>query len=281
MTLETRPLTPVTGSSNGTPTPKAGDPPPGRRIEIEWIKPSEMWVDERVQRVDRPAQSKSIAAIYDERALGVPEISHRADDRLHLLNGQARRGALILLGLADVPIRCVVHYGLSLAEEAALFLTLNRNNNVNALDRFRIGVRAGYAMEVAIDNCVTHYGLRVAKCVNGCECPDALCKLYKAVDNASIVDRTLRTTVAAWGVEHSATRCALLGIGGLYITYGDAVKDDRLIAKLTSLRGGPAAIETKGAELRELRVAKNLADGATLFVRNLYNDGLRKAAKLA
>lgn len=100
-----------------------------------------MQIDPRYQRGENPGEVRHIAENFRPAALGTPVISARVDadtDEITfwVLDGQQRRAGAILAGYNE-PVRCDVHWNLTLAEEAQLFLDLNYRRDITAAGKFK------------------------------------------------------------------------------------------------------------------------------------------------
>jgi len=126
---------------------------PGHRREGVWLTFSKMLVDPTYQRAENQAEIRHIAANHRPAALGTPVLSAREDAAgnvtFWVLDGQQRRAGSLLAGYDEV-ILCDVHYGLTAAEEAQLFLDLNFRKDVAAGDKFRAALAAEEEEALAI-----------------------------------------------------------------------------------------------------------------------------------
>lgn len=142
-------------------------PPVGNRPSIEWIRVSDLMVDETYQRrTDNHASRRliaSIAAKFDWRLFGVLTVSRRPDDTMAVIDGQHRWSAAAMRGdIVDVPC-CLTRFGTP-EEEAKLFIVANRARKpMNRLDDFHAALRAGDDDALEIQRLVTEAGLTIAR----------------------------------------------------------------------------------------------------------------------
>lgn len=128
------------------------------------IKPSDTTVDPEYQRDFEEARAKAMGKAFEWDLFGVPVLSKRADGRLVRIDGQHRMQSAIIAGHGAVPVLCEVHEGLSISEEAALFLRLNGGRSaIRVLDKFKARVVAKESVAVDITAILKSIGLRVVK----------------------------------------------------------------------------------------------------------------------
>ena len=134
--------------------------------EVRDIPANLLTVDPRVQRVLDPGRVRKIASSWDDLMVGVLTVSHRTDvplpvpdgggnfttDEYVVLDGQTRLEAFrAVCGASTVAtLRAEVHTGLTVKEEAAMFLEHNNRKAVTPLDRYRIALVAGEEWAEAI-----------------------------------------------------------------------------------------------------------------------------------
>src|SRR5690606_35126480 len=121
---------------------------------IEWIKPNDLTVlysDKPTQRAHKVQHSEKIAESFDQDKVGVITVSRRSDNTNAVIDGQHRTHSLKMVGKGDVPVECHVYHGLTLREEAELFLGLNNVRNVDAQDKFAVRVTAEDSVAVRLN----------------------------------------------------------------------------------------------------------------------------------
>lgn len=120
--------------------------------QVRELPANTLIVDPRVQRVLDPVRVRKIANTWDDLMVGVLTVSHRlpsfdevTDEQFVVLDGQTRLEAFRAVCGKDTvaPLRVEVHEGLTLKEEAAIFLRHNDRKGVTPLDRYRIALVAG------------------------------------------------------------------------------------------------------------------------------------------
>jgi hypothetical protein len=116
-------------------------------------------VDPAYQRVLDESRVDRIAEEFDPALLGTLEISVR-NGKCAVFDGQHRLEALRRRGAAKAP--CLVHTGLSVPEEAMLFVNLQtQRKNLRPIDRFRARLVAGEEQATAIREIADGYGYTI------------------------------------------------------------------------------------------------------------------------
>lgn len=141
-------------------------PPKGMPPSIEMRNPGELRVDDSYQRsIDtRPSQAliAKIAGEWDWR-MCLPLVVSKRDDGLFVIDGQHRLSASKMRG--DIQyLPCCVFVFESVAEEAAMFVAMNRERRaVNRLDDFHAARASGNEDALAITRLIEGAGLRVSR----------------------------------------------------------------------------------------------------------------------
>lgn len=133
----------------------------GKKIErlarTTHVPLGKMRVNPLVQREFNQSRADHLLTNFDPELIGVPVVSLR-DGTYYIVDGQHRIfGALIPWlgeGWGDQTIECSVYEGMSEAEEAEMFLKVNDTLKVNAMETFKVGIRAGRKIELDIDRIV-------------------------------------------------------------------------------------------------------------------------------
>jgi hypothetical protein len=100
-----------------------------------------------------------IVKTFDPNALRNLTVSDRGNGAYAILDGQGRR--LVLLKLKIATAKCDVLHGLSLSEEAAIFLKLNTFRQVTQATKFASRVAFGDRQASKIDSILRKQGYRV------------------------------------------------------------------------------------------------------------------------
>ena len=127
---------------------------------------------------------------------------------MYVIDGQHRRGALLHRDLGDQLVPAPVFEGLSLRDEAGMFVAdNNENRKPNALDVHRLLVVAGEGGGRGIQRVLDEHGLHLAfggyhRAISAI---GSLRWLYRA-GGEDLLDTTLRVIDNAWGTESRDAR---------------------------------------------------------------------------
>lgn len=135
------------------------------------VKPSQIGTDARFQRDLDESRAKRMGKHLDVRRIGHPVVSVREDGSMVALDGQHRLQAMRVAGVDDA-ILCDAWHGLTLAEEAELFILLQADRKaVRVYDKFKARLVARDPVALEIEKIVKAAGLRIAKAQgNNCIC---------------------------------------------------------------------------------------------------------------
>lgn len=155
--VSTRPV----ASSKRWPAAK-GNPP-----SVENRSPTELRLDDSYQRSTENGASQAlirkIANGWDWRMCLPLVVSKRDDGSLWVIDGQHRLAAALLRG--DIPfLPCVVGIYGSVADEAAMFVAMNRARKpMNRLDDFHAAIASGDSEAIEITRLITDAGFTVSR----------------------------------------------------------------------------------------------------------------------
>lgn len=144
------------------------DPAPEVRIERNrrvptYLKQSILQVDDSYQSPVNAAWVREIADGFDPDLFHPLVVSARADGTFWVVDGRHRLEAIRMLGWLDQALPCWVFRGLSVAEEARLFVRLTSGVRKKRADRvFRARVTAGEPIAHEIARVTAECGYRLA-----------------------------------------------------------------------------------------------------------------------
>lgn len=232
---------------------------------IEWLALSSISSDQRVNTrpVDTGWVDRKVREGFEPSRIGVPIVSHRADGTYVWLDGQHRGELIRRAGWADQKIQCRVFTGLTLAQEASLFLGHNDNRQVKTVYKFLARVTANEADAVAITAIAQSAGWRITD-TSGEKCITAVRSLERIFHGDQARDATmqpgralqftLRVVAEAWGYRSEAVNGdVLLGIGGVFNRFGNAVDLPAMVKKLAEYPGGPSGLLGKARGARDFQ----------------------------
>lgn len=203
-----------------------------------FINPATLTTDLRVQRPLDLARVAEIAPQFDANKVGTIVVSQRRDGTKIVLDGQTRTAAKAQAGSAG-DVHAQIFTGLTLEDEAAMFLGYNNTKVVSALDKFLVRVTEGDHVAVEINRIVRHHGWQVVK-GGGNGSVQAVAALEKAymkagANGSQLLDVVMATLTKAWGREFAAGNASLIGgLAEIFNRYGDAIDTAKLIRELQS-----------------------------------------------
>jgi len=132
--------------------------------KFQKIKPSDTTIDSRFQRDLDEQRARAMARAFNPDLVGVPVVSHRENGEYVRLDGQHRLAAAEMANRGEIPTLMEVHVGLSLREEAELFLRLNGGRSpVRVFDKFKARLVAHEPVALAIVAILKLVGLKIVK----------------------------------------------------------------------------------------------------------------------
>lgn len=205
---------------------------------------------QRVEGVDERRVAK-MAADFRPHLLGTLTASERPNGSLVVIDGAHRLTTCRMVGYAK-PVSVEVFSGLSVAEEAALFLGRNTAKMPSAISKFIARVAEGDPDAVAMHKIITNHGWRV-----GVEnekgvlaAVDAFERVYRT--GADVANATLSIITEAWEHDRKSTDLAIiLGVGQLMSRWGDKVDRVKLIHEMQQTR--PGVLIGKARALRDVQ----------------------------
>jgi hypothetical protein len=235
-----------------------------------------MKVDPRAQRLLRITWVKRHTSVFDPNQIGVLCVSKREDGSFWLIDGQHRAELLRAVGWGDQAAYCEIFSGLTVREEAALFLARNDKISVRTFDKFMAGCTAEQPTNLSIIKILTALGLKVAEGSGdgSIAAVSALHHVYMGGGMASEKEgalslrRALQTILGAWGrASGNFSGAVIEALGLLYLRYGSGANDAEVIAWLSKLPGGAKKLEQQGRALRDAHggaLSYNVADAIVL-----------------
>lgn len=221
-----------------------------REARLRWVPIRDMAVSPLAQRDLNRNRVNKIVSEFDLEQLGSPTVNERGA-KFYIIDGQHRIEALKDMGWGDQQVECWAYTGLTEAEEAERFLKLNDVLAVNAFAKFKVGVQAGRPTECDIDRLVREVGCKISQ--NGSEgsisAVGTLRRVYVQTGGNNL-GRTLLLIREAYG-DIGLTVSVIDGIGLLLHRYGDAIKTEEAVRKLSATHGGLQALLGRAENIRQ------------------------------
>lgn len=263
---------------------------PDHRVVLEWVDYKTLEIDPEIQRDEEAGEITHIVNNFNPAALGTLTISARIDEagqkRLFVVDGQQRQAALTQL---DYPrqVRALVHYNLTVEEEAALFLQLNYRRAVGAWNQFKARRKAKDSQALAIWALLQELGIPTGGS-KGFTAIGTADKIYRQTDGA---DRL------AWALRMVRDIYDSMGEGGcydgrvieafsmVYAHYGKVLRrkdEEDLMAKLSAVGGGIKSLIGHGQTIKLVNgghistgIANAILDRFNKFKRGQAKNGTR------
>lgn len=220
-----------------------------RDARLRWVPIPKMKVSPLAQRELNQARVDRIAASFNPEEIGTPTVNER-DGSFYVIDGQHRVEALKAIGWGDQQIQCWTYVGLNEEEEAEKFLRLNDTLAVNAISRYRVGVKAGRSEECDIDRIVRANGLVVSldSVPGAISAVGTLRRVYDRSDSTTL-GRALRLARDAFG-DPGLVAPVIDGLGLLCQRYNGQLEDGAAIERLKKVNGGVNGLLGKAEHLR-------------------------------
>lgn len=223
------------------------------------IRFSQTEVDPSVQREVVNQEVDAIAADFDPNALGFISVSVRPTGQNILLDGLQRKTAASMVDY-DEPVDCIFHYGLSRAQEAALFRRLNFRSNVSSIAGYKVAITEGLPEALAVDSVLREFGIPIGGGKGG----GAFQAVRRALRIVSLPDGVddlrFAFSVATFAFVSGTNVQPLDGViiealAMIHRRYKDAINIDDLKARLASRPNGQPGI------MGEARTRKGIRGG--------------------
>ena len=200
------------------------------------INPTTLNTDLRVQRPLDLRRVAEIAKDFDADRMGTIIVSERKDGTRVILDGQTRIAAKKKAGIGG-DIHAQIYTGLTIEQEATMFLAYNNSKPVSALDKFLVRVTEGDETANTISEILASHGWRV--CAGGMDgTVQSVAALERAYARAGVkgervINSTMHVISNGWGHGQVGVNASLVGgIAELFIRYGDSVDQQKLIREM-------------------------------------------------
>jgi hypothetical protein len=227
--------------------------PATRASHVGEVYIRDMTVSDAVDPAQREINNDWVNKImtdFDPDAFGLVTVNKRADGSYAIVDGQHRIEAMRLLGWDDQKVDANIYEGLSLKQEAELFLLLNKRLAVPAMATFKVGVTAGRTEEVAINEILDGLDLRVGVGRTGgtISAVGTLRRIYRRY-GGEVLSRSLSIVKAAFGDE-GFTTAVIDGMAMFVARYSETINDDRITDTLGRVNGGARGLLGRAETLR-------------------------------
>ncbi|MEU9719057.1 DUF6551 family protein [Streptomyces sp. NPDC047976] len=228
---------------------------PDHPIEYQRLDPREIKFDHRAQRNLNKTRARTIAEKLVPTALGTPILSKR-EDGLYAVDGMHRLYACQLIAAGEVSVSkkvrdavqvivCEVHFDLTMANEASLFIIKNKESSkVGPNDEFRIGLLAGHPLFQDTNTVLEKHQLKVgSSSANGVRGIKGILSIV--MDHGpEILDQSLTIAEDAWGRHPDTWHAVTIGGIATVMSKHPALKPKELAEKLKR-QGDPTSFKAK------------------------------------
>lgn len=156
-----------------------------------------------------------------------------------------------MIGWGDQQIQCECYEGLTVAEEAELFLRRDERLAISTFDKFRIGITARRDIECDIDRIVRANQLVISrnKTDGAISAVGTLKKVYQRAGGV-VLGRTLRIIRDAYG-DAGFSSPVIDGIALLCQRYNGELNDEKAVARLAGAHAGVNGLLGRAANLQK------------------------------
>lgn len=234
-------------------------------------------VEPQAQRELDERRAQGISNSLIPSAIGSLTVSQRDDGKRYIIDGMHRRRAAQLSGWQTMPAE--IHYGLSVEQEAILFLIKNKESKApNPLAEFKVGVTAGVPIYRDIANVLAEHDLVVGtNSTNQVSAVRAM-EFVTRRWGPSALDTAISVAEKAWGRTADTWNGSLLGGIGEFVGTHTDLDVDRLV-KVIQKKGSPAAWIGLAHGMQQHGSSENLRRGVYKTLVETYNKGLGPTSK--
>jgi hypothetical protein len=252
--------------------------------KIEWLPVCELKVDPEGQRALNKTWVAQKAKEFDPDKIGLIVVNRRRGGSTYIIDGQHRVAIILALGWDDQKIECEVFTGLSLEEEAAIFLWRNDRRAVRPYDSFRIRVRAKESVACDIKSIVERAGLTIENHGGGAASVCAVSAMERIYLGAGVnknygpkaLADTLNIIIEAWGKQSTNFPGVLIeGLGLVKLRYGGNVNVGVLIKRMAKAIGGVPGLIGRARTSKEIH-GQSVPRNVAAVIVDLYNRGKRE-----
>ena len=251
----------------------------------KFIPVGDLVMDRRVQRDGLNVNKvEKMYREWLEAAIGVITVSLRADRSYVILDGQHRVEVKRRNTDNTGEVLCHVFEGLTLSQEALMFLALNTTSQPSLLEKFKVRLSAEDPIAKDIDALTKAYEWKVSGVPgnSNINAVGALERLYtlsvKKEMEPNLVHLVIMTATRSWGHDRDGVQAAMLdGLGMVFAHYGDRLNVDVLIHALKAFKGGPRGLHADAVTYAKLRKG-TVANAVAELTVNAYNKGRRTSS---
>ena len=247
----------------------------GTEPTVETIKISLLTIDPIYQRPLERGRVEGMGAAWDPTIVGILEVSRRANGVQAVFDGQHRLRAAEIAGVTE--LLCLVHTGLTVRDEAALFLRLQRERRTaTPWARWHASLAAGDQAVHAINETVRNQGFEIGQ-VTAPLVITAIAAVEQIYNRAGIegLQRVLAFVRTLWANDSFRVNGhMLLGLDLFFERYPNASRSELQRA----LSETPPKYLAREAELWKADKGGNKANAMFHVIENTWKPQRRKRA---
>ena len=193
--------------------------------------------DMNAQRMFYSDWASKLRRKWDRNLLQPAIVSKRTDGKFYLIDGQHSTHVALEIEGPDFLRDCIVHAGLTIEQEARLFLAANRDRKpVHPYDTFRVAVTAGDPVARSANDEVRKLGLEVARSPSANRVGAVQTLLGLAGRRPGLVLTTLNIAECAWGRDATSwDNMMLRALGDVVCKNWDRIDTPRLVRVLEKM----------------------------------------------
>ena len=252
---------------------------PNHRVYVREFSPielAEMIIDPAIQRNRVDTEIDAIYKEFNPSALGVLTVSLRSDGIRSVVDGQQRREVILRLhaeGLFDDKVQVIVHEGLTIAEEAQLFLQLNYRRTVHAIRRFKTRLVAEEEQALAIKAILDELGLNIGpNCIQSVETVD---RIFEQPDGPARLEWVLHTIQTVYDTNRRG-KCydgrVMGAFAMIHAAFIEILDEVRFVDAISRTGDRITKLQGAGTTKKELRRKGTMAYHMAEVLREWYND---------
>lgn len=228
------------------------------------------------QRPLNEKEAQKIADNFDAEAFDALDVTlPNGKGVYHCMDGQTRRRSVEILWGENEKVPCRVHEIKDPARAADIFSKMNTGRTKpQILDRFRVGVTAGYETEVAVNKLITGLGYRVA--ADGLDgtlsAVGACMTVYRRYGPERLRDALL-VIQGTWGKARDSVDGGLISGYAVFLDRYESLDRQRLVSRV-SKHYTPTRLIGAAKSAREVWRG-TIADNVVRILVSTYNHGLR------
>lgn len=243
-----------------------------RKPKVKEVRPSELVVDESIQRPLNEVRVRNIMRDFVLHGAGTLCVSLRDNGEMVIIDGRHRTEAMARLGLESNLIKAEIFDGLSRADEAALFRVRNNTEKVGYLDRFRVRLIEGDEIALGVEELAKKFGFGVVG--NNTDLPqlNSVKKLEQIYRNDPIVaEWVMRIVTEAWGQNTDSADHRILGGIDMFLRryWGDVIPEE-VSAKLAYKHHKPSDLVDRAQQIFAI-YRTSVASGIAELTTDAYN----------